>query len=440
MYRRCIFPVLLLLTVLIFGGCAMATVQDMYYPPKRSKNYAQLQSVMDEAMEGFGYCAPLAGENRQAVQQADLTGDGVNEYLLFVRGDSQMPLRILIFSYDGNAYRLYSTIESHGASFEQVEYAQMDGKPGLELLVGRQVSDQVPKSVSVYSYSGGDIVQLMSTNYHKFLTCDLDSDSRRELLVISAGETDEDHGRAALYSDPGSGIERSAEAVLSCQVTAIKRIMVNRLHGGNPAVYVAGAVGENAIITDVFALKDGQFTNISLSNEQGTSVQTLRDNYIYADDIDTDGILELPGLISMQPVTGGQEMERQYLIRWFSMDLNGGEVDKFYSFHNYQRGWFLELDGDWAKRVSVEQSGSAYTFYVWDEAGLEAQQILSIYVLTGVNREEEALANNRFVLYRSEGVVFAARLEAASAAYGITQETFINSFHLIHQDWKTGET
>ena len=440
MHRRCLFPVLALVTAWLLGGCVMVTVQDMYHPPKRSKNYAQLQSVMDEAMADLSYCAPLAGENRQTVQQADLTGDGVNEYLLFAKGDKQMPLRILIFTEDSGAYRLHGTIESYGSAFEQVEYADIDGKPGMELIVGRQVSDQVPKSVSVYSYSDGDVAQLMSTNYYKFLTCDLDGNGKSELLVIGSGETEGDPGWAALYSDRGGGMERSAKAALSGKVTSIKRIMVSRLHGGYPAVYVASSVEENAIITDVFALKYGQFTNISLSNESGTSVQTLRNYYVYAEDIDGDGILELPSLITMQPVATGEKPEQQYLIRWFSMDFKGGEVDKLYSFHNYQRGWYLELDEEWARRVSVEPNGSAYVFYVWNEEMTDAQQILSIHVLTGSDREDEALDNNRFVLYRTEDIVYAARLETASAAYGITQETFVNSFHLIWQDWKTGET
>ena len=66
--------------------------------------------------------------------------------------------------------------------------------------------------------------------------------------------------------------------------------------------------------------------------------------------------------------------------------------------------------------------------------------MFSVFALTGTDRETLALENNRFVLYRTEGVVYAARLEAVSAGYGITQDDLIKSFHLIHQDWNTGET
>lgn len=440
MNRRIRLVALALLAAMSLSGCALPTVQDMYHPPKRSEDYYHLQSAIDEAMAGLSYSAPLSGENQQTVQKADLTGDGVDEYLLFAKGDSDMPMRILIFHREAEKYRLLTTIEGHGSAFEQVEYVDIDDQPGVEIVVGRQMSDQVLRSVSVYTFAGGKAEQLMSTNYYKFLTCDLDRNGKSELMVIHPGQSETDNAIAVLYSFLNGVMERSAEAGLSEQAASVKRIMVGKLHGGHPAVYVASAVDESAIITDIFALKTGKFTNISFSNESGTSVQTLRNYYVYADDIDGDGILELPSLITMPSVQARLSTDRQYLIRWFAMDLDGSEVDKLYTFHNYLRGWYLELGGDWAQQLSVEQEDGAYVFYVWDEAYQNCERILSIHVFTGADREDEAAASNRFVLYRTEDLVYAARLEAASAAYGITQESLINSFHLIRQDWKTGET
>ena len=57
-------------------------------------------------------------------------------------------------------------------------------------------------------------------------------------------------------------------------------------------MYVASSADGKTIITDIFAIKSGEFTNISFSNESGTSVRTLRNYYVYADDIDMDGVVE----------------------------------------------------------------------------------------------------------------------------------------------------
>ena len=227
---------------------------------------------------------------------------------------------------------------------------------------------------------------------------------------------------------------------MSEDATHIRRITVGRLLGGTPAVFVASAVNNSAIVTDVFAWRNDRFSNISYSRESDTSVQTLRNYYVYAEDIDGDGVMELPSLITMKRVFPEQEGKQKFLIRWFAMDLEGREMDKFFTFHNYLGGWYMQLASSWAPRVSVDQDGGRYTFYVWDEDYREASDVFSIYVLTGGSREEDATVDGRFAFYRAEGVVYAAKLEANAAEFGITENQLINNFHLIQQDWKTGET
>ena len=438
--RIWLFSMLILASVLL-TGCALQTVEEMYALPKRSQEYNSLQSAIDSAMYGLNYSAPVSGENQQTVQMADLDGDGVDEYIVFAQGSSANPLQVLIFRQeeDGTC-RLMEVIESNGSAFEQVEYVQMDDNPGYELVVGRQLSDQVLRSVSVYSFSSGSAEQLMMVGYSKFLTCDLDEDGCSELVVILPGESETGAGSAVLYRIQSGTIERSVEVNVSEEPTHIRRITVGRLLGGTPAVFVASVVNNSAIVTDVFAWRDDRFSNISYSRDLDTSVQTLRNYYVYAEDIDDDGVMELPSLINMKHVFTEKEGKEKFLIRWFAMDLEGREMDKLYTYHNYLGGWYMQLDDSWAARVSVEQEGGKYTFYVWDEDYREAFDIFSIYVLTGGSREEDATVDGRFAFYRAEGVVYAAKLEANAAQFGITENQLINNFHLIQQVWKTGET
>ena len=430
MNRKIKYVACFLLATLLLCGCTARTVDEMYTPPKRSAEYNDLQKAIDAAMTDLEYSAPLSGENQQTVQMADLDGDGTEEYLLFAKGSSDMPMQILIFARSEEGCELVDILEGRGSAFDLVEYVDMDGQPGLELVVGRQVSDQVLRSLSVYSFATGSSQQLMTANYYRFVTADLDQDAQSELVVFTAGETEADHAVAV----------QSREANLSETVDQIKRIMVNTLHSGEPAVYVASAVEDSAIITDVFALKNGEFTNVSFSNESGTSVQTLRNYYVYADDIDNDGVLELPDLITMLPRSGDDGHSLHYLIRWYAMDLDGEEVDKMYTFHNFDGGWFLQLDSGWAPRVTVSQEGNLFTFSLWNEAYEKSDTLLSVKALTGSDREAQAMLEDRFILYKTEGTSYAAKLEAAAASLGITQESLTASFHLIQLDWKTGET
>ena len=430
----------LLLVLLLLSGCGMPTVDELYCLPKRSEEYNNLQSAIDGVMSGLQYCAPLSGENLQTVQMADLDGDGNPEYLLFAKGSTEKPLHILVFREVDQEYVLSDTIQSAGAAFDVVQYARVDDRPGYELIVGHQVSDQVTRSVTVYTFNQGKATALMSANYTKFVTCDLNADGRTGLLVLRPGELSELNGVAEVYFHTGGVMERSNQVSMSQSVDRVKRIITGQIHGGDPAVYVASAVGESAIITDVFTLVQDRFSNISFSSESGTSVQTLRNYFVYADDIDNDGVVELPNLITMDLPHGASESNMQYLIRWYAMTREGDEVEKKFTYHNFQGGWYLTLESQWAKQLAVLQRGNSFDFYVWNENFTLCRKMLTVYVLTGENRDEEATQNNRFVLYKGDQVTYAANLEVASAAYNITQDTLMKSFHLIHQDWKNGET
>lgn len=443
MNRKRILIVLLVLLAVALSGCTGRNIEEMYALPKRSQEYQHLENALEEAMavEGLEYCAPVAGENQQSVQKADLNGDGVEEYLVFTSGGAELSLQVLIFQQDPatGVCSLMDVIQSSGTAFEQVEYVNFDEKPGLELVIGRQVSDQVLRSVSVYNFSAGTAEMVLMNGYAKFITCDLDRNSRSELLVFRPGEASAERGMAVLYSTQKGKIQRSVEMELSANTSQIRRITRGRLQDGSRAIYVSSVVGEKSVVTDVFSMQKGQFSNVSYNGQTGASVETLKNFYVYPEDIDGDGVLELPSLVSIKPVSFWAEDEQKYLLRWYAMDGKGKEVDKLYTFHDYMGGWYVELDSEWAERVTVEQEESEYTFYVWDETYESATAMFTIYLFSGSTRDADVAENGRFLLHRGEGVSYAAKLEWYADQYGITEHQLIDSFSLIRQDWRTGD-
>ena len=431
---------LLLAVVLLLTGCDFSTVEDFYCLPKRSEDYENIQSAMDEVMDGYEYSAPLNGVNVQAVQTVDLDGDHIKEYLLFAKGSSEKPLCVFIFALRDGSYKLVDTVESTGSAFDQVEYARMNDNAGYELIIGRQISDQVVRSVSVYTMADDSMELLVSDNYTKFLTFNLDSDVRPELLVLSPGEEKTDNGIAVLYSFVGDAIQRSPEAQMSAPAENIRRILTGRLIDGVPAVYVASQLGENAIVTDIYANVSDRFINVTYSNDHDTSISTLRNYYVYADDLDDDGILELPDLVEMRMPEGTEGGESQHLIRWYEITSTGAEVTKICTYHNFVGGWYIEFGHDIYQRITVSQEGNTYTFSVWNEEFTDCQKLMTLFVLTGQKRDEQAVMDNQFILHRSDNVIFAAKLEVVSAELNMTQHSFVNSFRLIEKDWYTGET
>lgn len=432
--------IILLAAILSLTGCSLRTVKELYCLPKRSESYVDLQNLMDNAMQGLEYSAPVSGVNLQTVQMADLNGDGVNEYLLFAKGTSDLPMHIFIFSASSDGFYLLDTIQCSGTAFGNVQYAQIDGRPGVELIVGRRISEQITQSVSVYTLKNGQMEQLLNAPYTRFLCTNLDGNILQELFILRPDDSSTGNGVAEMYYAIDGVIVRSSVVSMSRSSDSIKRIMVSRLNDGSAAVYVASDVNGTSIVTDVFSVVDGKLTNIALDKDSNTNVDTLRNYYVFAEDIDRDGALELPQLIEMRLPDNAVSNDSQHLIHWYALNSNGRPVTKRYTYHNYLNGWYLQLQKQQAPYMTVSHQGSSYVFSIWNEDFTELEPLMTIYSLTGQKREEQAVIDNRFVLHRTESTVYAASLEVTAAQYGMSQQSLINSFSMIEQRWNAGES
>ncbi len=417
---------LLVLAVLALSGCTMATLDDLYCLPKRSEEFENLQAVIDKAMQGLTYSAPMYGENRQALQTADLDGDGVDEQILFAKDDSDHPLKILIFSELASGYVLMDTIEGYGFGFDFVTYAQMDDKPGLELIVGRQVSNQVMRSVAIYRFSSGFARQLMNTSYHQVATTDMDQDGIGELFLLTAGPADQSAATARLYCYDDGEMQRSEEVQLSAPMSGFKQLKVGALLDGKPAIYVTCSVDSQTLMTDIFTLEDGKLSVFF----KGISSTAIDNYYVYPADMNGDGILELP-LVQKINSTGDSERP-QYMIRWYNIDSEKKDYEKLCTYHNFDQNWYLELDQAIVSKLAVRQTEDSIVFYH------NGKRVLSIMALTDADREEQSKQPGCLVLYHGETVIFVAVIDDSQIQSNYAEE-LIARFHPIRMDLNTEE-
>lgn len=419
------YMVVLLVAALLLSGCNMKSASELFCLPGRTGQSDDLQTAIRAAMGKMEFSAPLNGSNQQSVQAADLNGDGQMEYMVYAKDDSEKPLHIFIFSGDGTHYTLLDTIECTGSAFDRVEYVQMDNALGCEIVVGRQVDDQAVRAVSVYSLIADHMETFLTAAYTRFLTARLDGGRRNQLLVLAPGTGD--NGVAEVYAMQNRQMECISQIPVSRPAENILQVTGTVLQDGMPAVFATSSVdGEDSIVTDVFVWKDDGLLNLTAG--QG-SITTLRPEELAVCDIDGDGVPELPEPVLTQSALG----DGQHMIHWYSLRSDGSRIDKGCTYHNYSGGWYLELKADLALRIDVVTLGSSYEFRIWDREFTQWEKLLSIYVLTGQRREEQAVVNNRFVLRREESTVYAAELAVTSYTYGLTKASLIGDFHLIRE-------
>ena len=430
------------LTFLLLSGCSRSA-DELYALPKQSDAYYELQSAMDQALPmGASYSGPLTGSNQQAVQLADLDGDGQEEAIVFMKVSGEKPLKAYIFDRIGERYENVAVIEGDGTVFDSVEYVQLDDQPGVEIIMGRQLSNQVVQSLSIYSFTDGRMTEILSTNYSEFKVVDLDEDDHTDLFVLRL-ETEARTGVAELYHWRGDRMERSCEAHLAPGIQQIKRIMTGYIASGVPAVLVASSVDDLFIVTDIFAFSGAVFENVTANPEAGFSAKTVRSNGVYAADIDEDGIIELPMPVVLPSADAGEGTF--WAIDWYNLGPEGELTRKLSTFHNYTAGWYLVLPEQWRDQltVSVDQSLSGavgYTFSKWNGYDSAPEPILTVYGFTGEERMELSAADGRIRLAEKGDTVWSVALTEHPWAKALGMKELTAMFRFIYMDWNSGET
>lgn len=434
--KRLLLFVILLALALSLSGCFLEPAEGLYAVPQQPQDFYDLQNAIEKAMPvGGAYSPPTSGENQQAVQLSDLDGDGNEEAIVYLKSEGETPLSVCIFGKQEESYELIATVEGAGSAFDRVQYAEVNGIPGNEIVVGRKVSDQVPQLLNVYTLKDGGIVELMSANYGEFITSDLDSNGLTDVVLLRA-DGDSQKGIAEFYHWSEGQLFREREARLSASAAAIKRIITGKMCKNVPAVFVASEYGEGTIVTDVFGYIDGVFTNLALPSDTETSVQTVREYYVYSCDIDSDGLIELPRLIPLQAKRSDSNSENQSLICWYNLLLDGDTQDKALTYHNYSGGWYLSVPRAWAQGLTVSRSSSYNEHSFALQEGENSVPLFRIAAFTGEDREENAKEKGWQRLTEKGEVLYVCQL----AEGGPTLDELREMFHFIRIDWNTGET
>lgn len=431
--------------LLVLPSCALKGGNELFSLPRMSSDNLALQSAIDTILaDGAVYSAPISGQNQQNIQLVDIDDDGEEEAISFFKTETEKPLRIYIFKKISGIYENTAIIEGVGTAFVAIEYVQLDGVPGLELLVTRQVSDQVQKSITAYKIDGSTVSTVLSAAYLEYKVSDLDSDQCDEVLLFN--KDPETGGWYADFFKFAQGVMNlSSTAPLSEGLESIKRMKKGVIEGGVQAVFVSGVYQSTGLVTDILVCKDGALANITISEGSMTSIQTLKNYIIYPIDVNDDGVYEI-ARPSQLPNYSGESGEIYYSVNWYGITKYGELIKKLSTYHNYSESWFVILPDEWVGNISVSRAESKngerpLVFYHWLGEDVPPESLMTIYTLTGDNRKELAEQDGRFILYDRSDTIYAASFAPdCEWEYMITSEELISRFKLISSEWVTGET
>ena len=437
--------------VLALSGCTMPKLtldpEELYALPELPARYTTLNQQLNALQEGGAeYAAPVAGSNIQPVQMVDLDGDGKEEALAFFRQpDGEKPLKIYIFTDNGDSYAQTAVIEGSGLAVYSIAYTDMNGDGRMEIIVGWRVSMEL-QALAVYALEPDGARELMRTNYVKYAVADLNSDGMRELTVFRADQ--DGVGAADCYVWKNGTLALGSTIRVSMTMAELSqqgKVTVGMLRSGEPALFVTGVADGARAITDVLLLREGELSNSVLSLTTGVSGESSRFRSLYPMDINGDGITEVPRTVPL--FWGETESDVSQRVDWISYDAAGTASRVLSTYHAIEDGWYLQLPEDWAETVWAGRSSSvdetSVTFYT-ESASRQEQTcvpVLRITALSGSNRERLAVRTGRFILGRNDGVIYVGELLKGNEDWsgGVTEDEVRNAFSLIAKEWSAGD-
>ena len=449
--KKWVAALLALGMVLALAGCAMPKLtldpEKLYALPELPARYTTLNQQLNALQEGGAeYAAPVSGSNIQPVQMVDLDGDGREEALAFFRqSDGEKPLKIYVFTDNGDSYAQTAVIEGSGLAVYSIAYSDIDGDGRMEIIVGWRVSMEL-QALAVYALEPDGARELMRTNYVKYAVADLNSDGTQEMTVFRADQ--DGVGAADCYVWKNGTLALGSTIRVSMTMAELSqqgKVTVGTLRSGEPALFVTGVADSARAITDVLLLRNSELSNSVLSLTTGVSRESSRFRSLYPMDINGDGITEIPRTVPLSP--GEQETDVSQRVDWISYDAAGTASRVLSTYHAMEDGWYLQLPEGWAESILVGRSAStdetSVTFYMEsdaeDDQGYAA--LLRITALSGSNRERLAVRTGRFILGRNDGVIYVGELLKGNEEWdhSVTEDEVRNAFSLIAKEWSAGD-
>ncbi len=423
---------LALLTALaLLAGCSGLNYENLYALPRASEAYYDLQDALSTVtQQGYVYLAPAGGARQEPVQLTDLDGDEVDEAVAFFRSGDLGEVKVYIFSQDEGVYTPTAVIDGAGSAISAVEYADLDGEGAQELILTYQVSEAVTQALQVYRYTGGEAVNLLTTACSRYGIYDLDGDGNRELACLTNAGA-ENPAVLECYDGLSEGLSLMGEQRLRFSYDSLRRVQNGRLWGDALCLVYSGLNQEGQLLTDVFTAEDG--TLRALQPEPDVLISSpIHSYYVYPEDMDGDGRLELPQTRQLPPYDDGSAA--QWVVDWYGMDRNGACHKRHTTFENPSEGWSLEVPEPWDQGLTIkatDESVTVSTVTLYRRQGSDApQEILTIYTLRGTNRNDYAAEHSLTILYSGQDAAYAVTLAAAEPWEGtVTLSQVSELFH-----------
>lgn len=316
---------------LLLSACSsfQPNLTDLMQSPKLTEEQAEIYEALTNAADvsDVQLKYPKSGDYRSAFVMFDLDADGEDEALVFYNMPSWGGnVRIMVLDHQQDEWVSVYDAVGEGTDVTEVDFQVLTASGRHCVLIGWEQGTSENTSISVYDYTGGQLRVLYESEYSQMLIEDLDQDGTKEIL-LGIFKASSKTGAIRLINDTEDGLQSASRVVMDSTITGFLGIEIGWLAQNQIAVFVDAYTSSTQIVTEIMVYTDdGKLRSLS-SHYGGLDRPLLREVPVRCEDINGDGILEIPVSLVEYSEEEREEDNRKNLLQYLYLS-NPGELER----------------------------------------------------------------------------------------------------------------
>lgn len=316
---------------LLLSACSsfQPNLTDLMQSPKLTEEQAEIYEALTNAADvsDVQLKYPKSGDYRSAFVMFDLDADGEDEALVFYNMPSWGGnVRIMVLDHQQDEWVSVYDAVGEGTDVTEVDFQVLTASGRHCVLIGWEQGTSENTSISVYDYTGGQLRVLYESEYSQMLIEDLDQDGTKEIL-LGIFKASSKTGAIRLINDTEDGLQSASRVVMDSTITGFLGIEIGWLAQNQIAVFVDAYTSSTQIVTEIMVYTDdGKLRSLS-SHYGGLDRPLLREVPVRCEDINRDGILEIPVSLVEYSEEEREEDNRKNLLQYLYLS-NPEELER----------------------------------------------------------------------------------------------------------------
>ncbi|WP_120462093.1 hypothetical protein [Paenibacillus aceti] len=329
----------------ILSGCGIIDdPKSLMRTPQLSSDRESLFNVINVETKG-SIIAPK--DVKSSIRTADLDNDGVKEAIVFYETpDETVRIHGMILEQQGDSWVVQVRFDGEGQNLETFDLKDLTGDGRLNIIAGFSGGgEDVQKGLTVYSYDGEKVENLLTIPYSNFLIDDLNQDGQLDITVVNLKRLQ--GATVTTYQLEGSSFKELDSIQLDDNIEEYYNTVSGNITPKLKGIILDAAFGSHHAYSHVLVMKDGKFEDVVPSQD------FMYKNYpVYSGDVDGDGILEVGR--SEKPIGWESPQYEIPLFSYYQWEEGGGIKFIRQQYMDPSGRFYFNFPKDWPGNVTVD--------------------------------------------------------------------------------------